>query len=89
LPNVASDPEKSGDSSVSPCAGLCRVLPAFAAVKGQEKGNVRTRTPGVHYNEAAISSPINQAFLPFPADRTQREPNLSESRTAALASANV
>jgi hypothetical protein len=30
----------SGDFSVSLGAGLCRALPAFAAAKGQEKGNV-------------------------------------------------
>jgi hypothetical protein len=38
-------PAESGGFSVSPYAGLCRPLPAFAAVKGQEKGNVPGATP--------------------------------------------
>jgi hypothetical protein len=32
---------ESRDFGLSPCAALCRVLPAFVAPKGQEKGNVR------------------------------------------------
>jgi hypothetical protein len=40
LPDLASAGEESGDFLVSPVAGLCRALPAFAAAKGQEKGNV-------------------------------------------------
>jgi hypothetical protein len=44
LPDLASDREESGGFSVSPYAGLCRALPAFAAGKGQEKGNIRDAT---------------------------------------------
>jgi hypothetical protein len=40
LPDLALAREKSGGFSVSPYAGLCRALPAFAAAKGLEKGNV-------------------------------------------------
>jgi hypothetical protein len=37
------------DDALSPYAGLCRPLPAFAAVKGQEKGNVPDATRGFHF----------------------------------------
>jgi hypothetical protein len=46
VPNLASAREEFGDFLVSPYAGLCRPLPAFAAPKGQKKGNVPTQTPG-------------------------------------------
>jgi hypothetical protein len=55
LPDLASAPEESTDFSVSPYAGLGCPLPAFAAVKGREKGNVPTQTQSGH--QAIRSTP--------------------------------